>query len=77
MGSAAFILSFIKAIPAIRDIFLKTMELYYASVDAADYDSVTRSAKKRDSVIAALKLPGLKDEERNNLRRVLYDLSGH
>jgi hypothetical protein len=75
MSTVAFILSIIKAIPAIESIFKSLVALYYEQVDAA-YDShVSANQKKREAIIAALQKEGLTDENRDNLRRMLYDLS--
>ena len=75
MSTVAFILSIIKAIPAIESIFKSLVALYYEQVDAA-YDSrVSANQKKREAIVAALQKEGLTDENRDNLRRMLYDLS--
>jgi len=75
MSTVAFILSIIKAIPAIESIFKSLVSLYYEQIDAA-YDSrVSANQKKREAIVAALQKEGLTDENRDNLRRMLYDLS--
>ena len=75
MPTVAFILSIIKAIPAIESIFKSLVSLYYEQIDAA-YDSrVSANQKKREAIVAALQKEGLTDENRDNLRRLLYDIS--
>ena len=75
MEFAALFLSIIKAVPAFRDIFVKSIDLYYEQVNAADTNTVSRNSRKRDALVSVLKLPGLSNEKRNELRRILYDIS--
>lgn len=75
MEFAALFLSIIKAVPAFRDIFVKAIDLYYEQINAADTSNMSRIAKKRDALVSALKLPGLEDEKRNEIRRMLYDIA--
>jgi hypothetical protein len=75
MELAALFLSIVKAIPAVRDIFLKVVDLYHEQLNAADSGAVTKNAKQRDALLSVLKLPGLENEKRNEIRRILYDVS--
>jgi hypothetical protein len=75
MPTAAFILSIIKAIPAIESIFKSLITLYYQQIDAAYDAHVSVNQKKREAIIAALQKEGLTDENRDYLRRLLYDIS--
>jgi hypothetical protein len=75
MPTAAFILSIIKAIPAIESIFKSLITLYYQQIDAAYDAHVSANQKKREAIIAALQKEGLTDENRDSLRRLLYDIS--
>jgi hypothetical protein len=75
MNWAALILAIAKAIPAFKDMYLESIDLYYAQIDAADQSGVSKNAKKRDALLAALKSKELTDEQRNTLRRALYDTS--
>jgi hypothetical protein len=75
MPTVAFILSIIKAIPALEAIFKQVIDLYYQQVDAAYNEHVSINQKKREAIIAALQKEGLSDENRDNLRHMLYDLS--
>lgn len=72
---ATLIVSIIKMIPLIEKIFSKTVEIYYYQLDLADQNKTQRISKKRDALLASLKLQGLSDEQKNNIRRLLYDLS--
>jgi len=75
LQTAAFILSLIKAIPALEKLFSSVVDLYYSQLDAADQNRVTAKQKKRTAIFAALKSGEISDENKNNLRRILYDLS--
>jgi hypothetical protein len=75
MGWAAFIVSLIKTIPLIHDVFMKVVELYYVQMDAKDEANSTQVGMERDKIIAELRKKGLTDEERNKLRKDLYSLS--
>lgn len=68
-----FLLNIIKAIPAINSLFLKVVELYYTQQDAADERRVSDRAEERDKIISELKTKELSDDERNKLRKALYN----
>ena len=75
MQTVALILSIIKAIPTLEAIFKQVINLYYQQIDATYNEHVSANQKKREAIIAALQKEGLTDENRDNLRRMLYDLS--
>ena len=75
MQTVALILSIIKAIPTLEAIFKQAINLYYQQIDATYNEHVSANQKKREAIIAALQKEGLTDENRDNLRRMLYDLS--
>jgi hypothetical protein len=72
---ATLILAVLKAIPSIERLYVKTIELYFAQIDVADQNAVNKNAKKRDALLSSLKLQGLSDEQKNQIRRMLYDIS--
>lgn len=72
---ATLILAFLKAIPSIERLYVKTIELYFAQIDVADQNSVNKNSKKRDALLASLKIQGLSDDQKNEIRRMLYDIS--
>ena len=75
MGWAAFIVSLIKTIPLLHDVFMKVAELYYMQMDAKDEANASKAGMERDKIIAELRKKGITDEERNKLRKDLYSLS--
>ncbi len=75
MQAAAFILSVIKAIPAFEKLFSSVVNLYYQQLEAADQSQVSAKEKKKAAIFAALKASEISDENKNSLRRVLYDIS--
>jgi hypothetical protein len=75
MQLAAVLLTVIKAIPALEKIFSQCIQLYYSSVNAADQSRVAANEKKREVILLSLKNENLTDENRNSLRRILYDIS--
>lgn len=72
---ATLILAILKAIPSIERLYLKTIELYFSQLDVADQNSVNKNAKKRDALLASLQLQGLSDDQKSQIRRMLYDIS--
>lgn len=71
----SLILGIIKAIPVIESIFKQVIDLYYSQLDASYDAHVSANQKKREAIVAALQKDGLTDENRDTLRRLLYDLS--
>jgi hypothetical protein len=71
---AATILALIKAIPALRDIFLKVVDLWQEAQTVAEENQVQKVQKEREATVAAMKAPGLSDSERAVLRRRLWEL---
>jgi hypothetical protein len=74
MITGALVLQIIKAIPALVKLFEEAMDLYMAEQSARDQSQVDATQKKREALVAALKQPGLTNENRSRLRRLLYDL---
>lgn len=72
---ATLVLAILKAIPSIERLYLKTIELYFSQLDVADQNSVNKNAKKRDALLASLQLQGLSDDQKSQIRRMLYDIS--
>jgi hypothetical protein len=75
-SAAAALLAFAKAIPALWNIYQLSVELYIKEQNAADERNVNRTKEQRNSLLKALGQPGLSDEDRNNLRRLLHSLHG-
>jgi hypothetical protein len=75
LQAAALVLSIIKAVPYFEKMFSQCIQLYYASVNAADESRVLALEKKREVILKSLKYEALTDENRNSLRRILYDIS--
>jgi hypothetical protein len=75
MEIAAAILVVLKAVPAARDIFLKIVDLYHAEQDAASESQSIKVLREREATVAAMKQPGLSDENRAALRRRLWELN--
>lgn len=76
MEVGAALLAVFKAIPALWNIYQKSVELYIKEQNAADQANVNNVREKREALLASLKQPGLSDENRANLRHLLYSLHG-
>lgn len=74
-SAAALILVIMKAIPAARDIFLAVQDAFYLAMDTAAENQSVRVLREREATVAAMKAPGLTDEQRATLRRRLWELS--
>lgn len=72
---ASLILAVAKAIPAFRDIYLKSIELYYLELDRKLENESLKIKQEREALIASLKLDGLTAENRAVIRKRLYELS--
>ena len=68
------ILAVIKAVPAARDIFIQVVDLYNAELDRRSEEASIKVMREREATVAAMKQPGLSDENRAVLRRRLWDL---
>lgn len=75
MEWASLILGIVKAIPAVEKIYKRSIDLYYAELNARDINNVNKVREQREALLASLKAPGLTDENRANIRRILYTLS--
>lgn len=75
MEVVGLIVTLIKSIPLINQVFLKVVELYYLQLDMKDEANTSKTASERDKLIAELRRKDLTDEERNKLRKALYSLS--
>lgn len=75
MNIAAFLLAFMKALPAAEKIFFEVQELYWKQQEAADNNRADRKKAERDALIAGMLRPGVTDDELKDLRRALYDLN--
>lgn len=71
---ASAVLAVIKAIPAVYKIWKEVIDLYHEQQDAADVSKSEKVLKEREATIAAMKQPGLTDEQRGTLRRRLWEL---
>jgi|688.fasta_scaffold55836_11 hypothetical protein len=75
MSWAAFIVSLVKAIPLLHELFMKCVDLYYQQMDAKDEANTQEIGMEREKVISELQKKDLTDEQRNQLRRNLYTIS--
>lgn len=73
-STAAVILIILKALPAARDLFLAVQDAYYLAMDTAAENQSIRVLREREATVAAMKQPGLTDEQRATLRRRLWEL---
>lgn len=72
---AAAIVAVVKALPAARDIYLRTVDLYFAEEERKDQNRSADIDEERSAIAAALKQPGMTDENRRILRKRLIALS--
>jgi hypothetical protein len=75
MDWAALIVTIFKGSQALRDIYLKSVDLWFAHERAADQDQSIEIQEEREAIVAALKQPGMTDANRRSLRRRLIALS--
>lgn len=71
---AAFVYALVKGSTAIRDIFLTVVDMYHAEMDRRYENQSIKVQREREATVAALKQPGLSDENRAVLRRRLWEL---
>lgn len=74
MELAAIVLAVVKAIPALQKIFEAAIDLYHQQQDIAAENQSVRVLREREATVAAMKQPGLSDENRAVLRRRLWEL---
>lgn len=72
---ASAILAIVKAVPAARDIFIQLVDLYNQQLEIAETNRDIKKQKEREATVAAMKAPGLSDENRAVLRRRLWELA--
>lgn len=70
----ALLLSVFKAVPAIWSIYQMTVDLYIKQMNEQDESNVNNVREKREALIASLTQPGLSNENRDRIRRILYSL---
>lgn len=75
--AAVAIYAVIKALPAARDIFVRVQDMFYADLSRRDEGNVNENAKKRDALVASLKQPGLTEEQRDEIRNLLFNLQSN
>lgn len=76
MEWATLIVTFFKGTQALRDIFEKSVVLFYAYENQNDENAQTDIQQEREAIVASLKQPtGLTDANRNILRKRLIALS--
>lgn len=64
-----------KAIPAITEIANKFVELWLYSQDKIDEKNAEKLKIKREAIFKSLQNKDLTNEERSQLRRMLFDLN--
>lgn len=64
-----------KAIPAITEIANKFVELWLYSQDKIDEKNAEKLKIKREAIFKSLQNKDLTNEERSELRRMLFDLN--
>lgn len=75
MDIAATIVALAKAIPAARDIYLRSVDLYFSMEEGKDQNQMSDVEAERSAIAAALKQIGMTDENRRVLRKRLIVLS--
>jgi predicted DNA binding protein len=74
MELAAVVLAVVKAIPALQKIFEAAIDLYNQQQDIAAENQSIKVQREREATVAAMKQPGLTDQQRATLRRRLWEL---
>lgn len=75
MEWATLLVTIFKGSQALRDIYERSVVLYYADQQRRDDGQMTEIEEEREAIAASLKQPGLSDANRNSLRRRLIALS--
>jgi hypothetical protein len=75
MNWAALLVTFFKGSQALRDIYEKSVILFYAEEQRNDENNSNEIQEEREAIVASLKQPGLTDANRNSLRKRLIALS--
>ena len=75
MEWAALLVTIFKGTQALRDIYEKSVILYYAEENRKDENRNAEIEEERAGIASALKQPGMTDENRRALRKRLIALS--
>lgn len=75
LGLPAAIVALIKALPAIRSIYLQTVDLYFSAQETRDQNQMSEIDEERGAIMSALKQPGVTDAQKRIFRKRLIDLS--
>lgn len=75
MEWAALIVTIFKGSQALRDIYERSVVLYYGLKEARDQNQQTETQEEREAIVAALKQPGLTDVQKRALYKRLITLS--
>jgi hypothetical protein len=75
MNIAALLVTIFKGSQALRDIFEGAVDLWYAEENRQDQNQMNWINQEREGILAALKQPGMTDENRRALRKRLIALS--
>jgi hypothetical protein len=70
---AAIIIAFVKAVPAIRDIFVASVDQYYKIQENASDNEINKKKKELDLIVSKMK-EAKTDEERIILHRIRVKL---
>lgn len=75
MEWAALLVTFFKGTQALRDIYERSVVLFYAVEGQNDQNQTNEIQEEREAIVASLKQPGMTDANRNALRKRLIALS--
>lgn len=75
MDWAALIVTVFKGSQALRDIYEKSVVLFYAEENRQDQNTSNEIQEEREAIVASLQQPGMSDANRNALRKRLISLS--
>lgn len=64
-----------KALPAANDLMNKFVELWIYSQDRIDENEAIKKQKRREVIFKSLQNKELTNDERSDLRRLLYDIN--
>ncbi len=69
------IVTLAKGVKAFRDIYEKSVALYYSNENRQDQDASSEIQEEKDAIVASLKQPGLSDAQKRTFRKRLIALS--
>lgn len=75
MEWATLLVTFFKGSQALRDIYEKSVVLYYGLEERQDQNQQTEIQEEREAIVAALKQPGMTDVQKRALYKRLIHLS--